>query len=142
MAVDAAALLTPAGRLDPEVLWPDLSLTKVKARLTAFLADGYAQEGVSDGAQAQQDRFARSWAYGRSYGEVYERLVALPTSVEVTGKGASSYLVTQVQLMKELRDEAYAAAAAVLEEIGTDEEAPPAIVPPRSSASTPIRYTW
>jgi hypothetical protein len=115
VAVTAASLLSPTGRLDRKVLWPGVSASKVNEYLAAYITDGETEaEAITD--ETAQDRAVKQWAYYRAFDEVYQRLVSQPASVADADEGSQSYLVTQMQLMKERRDEALAAFEAILEE--------------------------
>ena len=108
MALSPEDLRDPLGLLDAAVLWPGQSLDTVDARLQAYLDEAVTKTAAftdtTDQVEAQ-----KQWAYFRAYDAVYQRLVSLPSTVAFQDEGSGSYLVTQMQLMKERRDDARAA---------------------------------
>lgn len=136
--LSAEDLLEPKGAVNPSALFPGESATKVEARLEAYLADGYSQ--ASDlAAGSEQDEAARQWAYYRARDARYQVMVAKASTVDVAGEGSKSYLVTQITLMGELRDQALAAFKAILDAAVEVEPEVPAM---RSSYSAPIQFRF
>lgn len=139
MTVQAEDLLAPAGRLDAAVLWIGVSSDNVNTKLEAYLTDAAVR--VADIADADDaDSATKAWAYYRAYDGIYQQMVRLPSTVEFSDEGSGSYLVTQMQLMKDLRDEALAEFTALLDAAAVvTEETPPV---PRASVSAPVTYRW
>lgn len=126
MAVQPADLLTPTGRLERKVLWPGVSLTKVTEYLTAYLADADQQpafDEITDVVVA--DRARKAWAYYRAFDEVYQRLLAQPSTVADSDEGSQSYVFTQITSMGERAAEQKALFDSIIEEEtgeGADED--------------------
>jgi hypothetical protein len=118
VAVAAQDVLSPRGRLDPQVIWPGLSLENVDTKIRAFIQDGEERtEDVDD-----QDAAVKIWVYYRAKDEQYQRMVGMPSTVADSDEGSSSYLVTQIELVKEERDELLAEFEDLLVEAGVEEE--------------------
>ncbi len=109
MPIGPDDLLDPVGDLDPKVLWPRQSSTRTTAKLTGYLDSAYALPAVAALDAALRDTPARQWAYYRAYGAVYQQMVRRPASIDVTNRGSTSILSAQIEMMKELRDQALAA---------------------------------
>lgn len=106
MAVDPEDCLYPRWRLKAEVLWPGLSLAKVKTALAELIAQGVvASAGLAVGVQDIATKWYTAYL---AYDGRYQQLVGLPSSVDVRDEGSSSYSATQIALMAELRDQALA----------------------------------
>lgn len=112
MSVGNDDLLTPKGRLFADALWPEESKAKVNARLTAYIAEAGVKVAALDAAKV--DEATKHWCYYRAYDEVYQTMVAMPSSVSSDQEGSGSYLGQQIALMKELRDQALAEFAELL----------------------------
>ncbi len=122
MAVNPADLLTPLGRLDRKVLWPGTSSLTVTTYLPAYLADA-AAEAVEITDTAANDKAQKWWAYYRAYDEVYQRLLSQPASVSDSDEGSQSYLVAQIEMMRDRAGEALTAFNEIVEaETATDPE--------------------
>ncbi len=101
-----ADLLSPVGRIDPAVHFPGETTRQVEARVQAYLTDATTRTAAfTDETTGDEARTA--WAYYRAYDAVYQRMVSLPSSVAFTDEGSGSYLVTQMQLIKDERDAAF-----------------------------------
>jgi hypothetical protein len=139
VTVQAEELLSPTGRLQPKVLWPGVSPEDVNEKLEAFLTEAAVK--VADLEDATDvDTATTAWAYYRAFDEVYLRLVGLPSTVDFRDEGSGSYLVTQMNLMKELRDQALVEFTAILDAAAVVEETSAPV--PRSSVSAPISFRF
>lgn len=136
MAVTAAQLLLPAGRLNPDALWPSLDEEDVNALLSAFIAEGATQAAADE--QEDLDAATKLWAYYRAYLAKYEDMVATPASVETPNQGGHQYLVTQMTLMQDLANAALAEYNALLV-VETITDTPP---PGNYTRSVPLRHVW
>lgn len=81
-------------------------MSEVNAKLETFLVEGY--EEAAGVAVEGKDGAARLWAYWRAWDEVYQRLLVMPSTVETSDQGSSSYLLTQMEHVGELAAEAKA----------------------------------
>lgn len=97
MSVAAHQCLTPLGRIDPAIVWPGLKADKVGAKLDAFIKEG-------DGLSSQNDEATKVWVYYRAKDEQYQRLVGMPSSVQDSDEGGSSYLWSQIEAVRQERD--------------------------------------
>lgn len=121
MAVQTSALLSPSGRLVGEIHFPGKSAAQVEEKLAGFLTDATARAGEITDDDAS-DRFVTAWAYYRAFDEVYQRLALMPASVADSDEGSSSYLVTQIEMVRDLRDEMKDEADAILVEEAVEED--------------------
>lgn len=121
MALSASDLLTPEGALEAAVLWPDLSEAKVNERLEVYLRQG-TEQGADLSEATDRDEYTRQWSYYRAYDEVYQRRLMQPSSVEDRDEGSASWLLTQIEWIGQRRDEAKAAADAILTDAGIEED--------------------
>jgi hypothetical protein len=122
-------LLTPRGRLNGAALWPrargetrPANAARIRQTLIAYLeeADGKTAALVGSDYESQRDEARKRWAEYRAYDEVYQVRVMMPTTVETPEQGSSSYLVTQLQLLAELRDQALAEFNAIVDQLDVD----------------------
>lgn len=106
MSVTAYMLLSPTGRITPEVIWPGLAPDKVGEKLAAFIKEGALRSGVESPtpSTAAQDESIKLWCYYRAKSEQYERLVGMPSTVEDSDEGSSSYLWSQIDAVRAERD--------------------------------------
>jgi hypothetical protein len=102
VAVSSQQVLTPLGRLDPAIVWPGLSLENVDQKIRAFIQDG--SERVAEVDAESQDEAVKIWVYYRAKDEQYNRMVGMPSTVADSDEGSSSYLLTQIQMVKDDRD--------------------------------------
>ncbi len=101
-----ADLLSPVGRIDPAVHFPGETTRQVEARVQAYLTDATTRTAAfTDETTGDEARTA--WAYYRAYYAVHQRISNLPSSVAFTDEGSSSYLVAQMQMIKDERDAAW-----------------------------------
>lgn len=99
MAVVPTQLLEPVGLLSPALF---AAGAEPAAVLAAYLADAderLAAAGVSDGAA--RDRFARAWAYHRTYAAAVDRMSAAPLSGSLADEGSVTRSVEQLRVLRE-----------------------------------------
>jgi hypothetical protein len=141
----APDLLTPRGRLNAASLYPNTDGAALAAHLGEYLAQGYAAlaaAGVDVDTAPDAGDAARAYAYWRAYGEVYEAMVARPSSFSLNNEGSGSWLLTQMDYMRTLRDEARADYdARVLVLTGSDTGAGDAGKDVRTTTAVPNRFT-
>lgn len=111
--LSATDLLEPKGELNAPALWPRKDINVVSANLSEYLNEGYGKAAAL--SEADQHEAARQWAYYRAYKDVYKRLLAMPSTVQTSDQGSSSYLLTQMEHVGELADAALAAHQALVE---------------------------
>src|SRR5574337_832347 len=102
MAVTAADLLAPAGRLDPAVLWPTESLADVQSRIAAYLTDAVLR--TASFAAADIDAAVTAWVYYRAYDAVYQRIISTPASATLAEQGSYAILPGQLAAIATERD--------------------------------------
>lgn len=144
MPLVAAALLEPQGALTSD-LFPGDDATALTARLAAYLDAGYARAdaAATPPSGADRDDYARAWAYGRAYGAAYQRMTTAAATLSVDGEVSRSFLITQIQNVRDLRDAAVAQAAAIL--AGADPGTTPTDATrrgPPASASSSLTFSW
>lgn len=132
MAVVAADL-----RLNAAALWPGESPTKLDERLGGYLTAAAAKAAALETEDVDAGTIA--WARYLAFDDVYQRLMALPSSVTDSDEGASSYLVTQIQMMKDERDAALAEFTGLEAEVDAPTESN---LQPRGSAQSRINFAW
>ncbi len=120
MAVETSDLLSPLGRLQPAVLWPGLTTTQVTRKLEGFL-EAAAAQGLMFATTAAADAWTSLWAQRRGFEEVYDRLMVMPSTVDVTNRGSTSYTGAQLDALKAKID-ALTVAIDALEEGETAED--------------------
>lgn len=99
------------------MLWPRLSSAKVDEKLSGFLTAAAAQ-GLTFASTAAADTWTSLWVERRALQEVYDRLVVLPSSVDVTNRGSTSYTAAQLDALR-LRIDALTVQIDALEEAVT-----------------------
>lgn len=138
MTVQAGDLLAPAGRLDPEFLWPLVSADDVSTKLDAYLADAETRTAdIED--ETDRDDARRRWAEYRAYDGVLLEMETSPSSTAFQDEGSGGYSTAQLDLMEKRRDAALAAFEVLIATVDEVEATPPV---PRSSVSAPISYRW
>lgn len=136
MPVAASELRAPKGDIE-DSLFPGESSTAISARLQGYLDEGYVKAAAENVLAAKQDAAAKAWAYHRAYRAIYVRLTANPSSISLNDQGSSSFLVTQIENMKQLADSALAVFwELVPEEVKVAREE----IQPSSALAT--RITW
>ena len=103
MAVTVDDLTSPAGDLEPAVLWPGEASADVTARLAGYLTDAEARAAVITDAD-DKDRAIVAYAYHRAYQSVATRLAATPSSVTLNDQGSVTTTAAQLAAMQELAD--------------------------------------
>ena len=136
MAVTSNDLLSPAGELEPAVLWPGEASSDTTARLTGYIEDGVAKAASVSDATAN-DTAVKTWAYYRAYLAVYLRLTATPSTVALNDQGSASMLVTQIQNFRDLSDAKLTEFNRLLP---ADEVTATTVAP--ASVSAPTTFTW
>lgn len=97
--ISPASVSSPMGELDRAVLFPDSTQTEFEARLSGYIADAVGRaSNASDEAQT-------AWVYHRAYHAAYLQRVASPHRVDLEEGGSYSYLVSQIQGLKNLADQ-------------------------------------
>lgn len=136
MPVAASDLRAPKGDIE-DSLFPGESSTAISARLQGYLDEGYTKAGEEAVASADQDAAAKAWAYHRAYRAIYVRLTSNPSTISLNDQGSSSFLVTQIENMKQLADGALAVFWELVPEevVAAREEIQP-------SSALPTRFTW
>ena len=100
MAVSVQDLIGDGGYIDPAIIWPGRTTVWVDAKVQAYITEGVAlTEDLED-----PDPAVILWVRYRAKDSLYERLVSMPSSVADSDEGSSSYLVTQIQMVKDDRD--------------------------------------
>lgn len=136
MAVQAADVLAPAGRLDRLVLWPGKAEATVTTIVQAYLTDGLARTtDVAD--EDTRDEAVTLWAYYRAYDAKYQSLLMLPAQVTDSDEGSSAYLQAQIEAMLVLRDAVLAEFNAVVDAVGVTQP-----VRPRMTVNAPTTFAW
>lgn len=108
MPIFAADLTAPAGLVEG-AFFPNEESNTLADRLTGYLTEGYARAAASDADIETHDEAARQWAYHRVFLQVYLRLSASPSQLDVEGKGSHQYLMSQINNFKKMSDDALVA---------------------------------
>ena len=119
MAVEAADLLFPTGRLDPALLWPGKSTPVVTTYLEAFIADGVTK--TADWDAVDQDVGTIAWATYRALDSLLFQLKMMPASVSFVDEGSAGYTAEQLRML-ELDRQAALAEFTDLEQEATAED--------------------
>jgi hypothetical protein len=139
VAVEVAEFTALGGLIDVEVFWP-LSRSFTAAKRTKMFA-AWIEQGtakVEDFTTETQDAGVRAWVLYRAKDNIYERMRGNPASVSIDGKGSSGFTQGQIDAARDERDAALLAFEVIEAEQPDDEDA--VVVPPRASASVPIRF--
>lgn len=102
MAVSVADIIGDGGYIDPAIIWPGRTTIWVDAKVQAYITEGVAL--VADLEAEDQDAAVILWVRYRAKDSQYERLVGMPSAVTDSDEGSSSYLLTQIQMVKDDRD--------------------------------------
>jgi hypothetical protein len=99
MAITVGEFISPVGMIDRKIMFPDDTGDEFDARMDAYLQDATARGAGNVLAE-------RAWFYYRAFMDVHLRLVSIPHSASLDEGGSYTYLITQIQLMKD-RAEAF-----------------------------------
>lgn len=138
MAVQPADLLTPRGRLDPRVIWPTITPEVVTETLVAYLTEAEIEAAAIPPDQGH-DKAVKAWGYYRAKAAQYDALTGLPTTVEDRDEGSSSYLPTQLTLIRDERDGYLAEFQGLLDEATAVASV---LIHPPASASVATTFRW
>lgn len=136
------------GRLDPRVLWPDdaedfedgFDPDAAEEKLTGFLTEGYAKAVTAAiTVAADQNEYARHWAYWRVFSEAYDAGVLLASSVSVEGEGSSSKTDAQLERLALLVAAEQAALDALADAVVAEPNSRPVT---RSSYNATSQVRW
>jgi len=105
MAISSADLIAPVGLVEAS-LFPGEASNVMAERLDGYLDEGYTRATAAEADEANHDEAAKQWAYHRAFLQVYLRLSANPSQVDVDGKGSHQYLISQINNFKNLSDDA------------------------------------
>jgi len=149
MAVTIESLKNPAGEIEPAVHFPRAKRESVAvwtARVDAYLTEWLAQ-GVVKAAplaaipdEANADIVTKKWATHLGLTAVYNRLLAMPSTVAIDEEGSSSFLVTQIERIGERAQELADEVEEILDELIEAEEITEPEVP--HSRISPARFIW
>lgn len=137
MPFTATDCVEPKGELEPADIWPDLSRNEALANISEYLAEGYARSAAITDA-GDKDEAARQWTYHRGHSAAYKRLLLQASTVEVGNQGSSSWLLTQIEHVGELAEQALAEFNALLATVDAVET----LVPARASTSVPVQFVF
>lgn len=107
-------LYPKVGQIKADAVWPDGKPKQIEDDLKELLRQGYTKADADELAVGVRNDGAMKWTRYLAYGGAYQSLVGLPTTVDARDEGSSSYLLTQLTLMAELRDQALADYTAVV----------------------------
>jgi hypothetical protein len=98
VALAADALLTPEGRVNAALFYPDDVESQVITRLGVYLAAGYDVATAITPAldEATADKLASTYAYWRAWDDVAQRLVLGASSATLEGEGTITRLGSQI----------------------------------------------
>ena len=102
MAVSVDDIIGASGYINPAIVWPGQTTVWVNARVQAFITEAVELTGDVDADAV--DAAVILWVRYRGKKDQYERLVGMPSSVADSDEGSSSYLVTQIQMIKDDMD--------------------------------------
>ncbi len=144
MPLQAIDCQQPLGELNGRALWPQWFVgdidgqAAVDATIDAYLTQGYANAAAIT-VLVNKDSAARSWAYHRAYQQAYDRLVLMPSTVNTSDEGGSSYTEAQLTAVADAAASHLAAHTALVEAV-TLASFLPAF--PRASASVEVGMRW
>lgn len=86
-------LLDPVGEIDASIMFPDVDPALIERKIQGFIDDGMTR--------SSDDAVVRAWAYYRAFNAVHLRMAAQPTRAELPEGGSYSYLLTQINVMRD-----------------------------------------
>jgi hypothetical protein len=101
VAISAQDVLSPKGKIIPQVIWPGLGPEAVDTKIRAFIQDA-DEQGAEDAADPDASR--KIWVYYRAKAEQVERLLGTPSTATDSDEGSRSYTDAQIQSLIAERD--------------------------------------
>lgn len=124
MAVTAAQITSPAGQLEPALLFPADDAPSFAARCAAWIEEGSAKAAaITD--DDDRDAATRDWCYYRAYEAVALRLAASPRTTTLTDQGSAGYDAAQEQTFRDLAAQHLAAFQRAVASATVDGQQPP-----------------